>query len=171
MSQKIEIERKELDIAEDGWHYLVIFIDKYTKIWNADLKNIMQNLTEDQITLMMYGLLYNQVQNGGFIQAIFNGYGFIFDTDNPLTSSLKEWGATEVAQIIDKVGVEFRKEGENMLPAEGMSKDKSIEFLSALYQKYPQFDELDEEFYDNDGVDEIKSYVENHLNDFATIIQ
>lgn len=165
MPKEIKIQKSELT-GKDPYSYIWEFADQYYKVWNDDPQNLFENLTQDQITLALYNTLSSQVQNGGFLQLIFNGYSYIIDTDSPIAESLREWGATETAKVIEKVMPQVS----NVVDALSES-DKSIETLSKLYKQFPEFNGFDEEFYQNDGSLEVKKYVEENLSKFATIIE
>ena len=68
----------------------------------------MQAFSAAQHTLMAFNSLYGEVSNGGFLQLIQNGYGsYIFD--NPFSEHIKEWGAVEIAKIVDDANSIMRK--------------------------------------------------------------
>ncbi len=60
----------------------------------------MQQLNADQITLLGYSILREEVMDGGFIQLIYNGYGaFIYR--NPFDKALRDgdWQTCTVSSI------------------------------------------------------------------------
>ena len=62
----------------------------------------MPRLNSDQITLLAYSILRDEVMDGGYIQLIHNGYGgFIFL--NPFARSIKEWVLVDLARHVRKV--------------------------------------------------------------------
>lgn len=61
----------------------------------------MQQLNADQITLLGYSILREEVMDGGFIQLIYNGYGaFIYR--NPFDKALRGWGLADLYGIVNK---------------------------------------------------------------------
>ena len=59
----------------------------------------MAELNSDQVTLLAWDVLHEEVMDGGFVQLIHNGYGpFIFK--NPLAKALKLWGLRELSKLI-----------------------------------------------------------------------
>lgn len=107
----------------------------------------MSTLSSDAITLIAYRMLRDAVMDGGFIGLIHNGLGpFIFF--NPLAKAIREMGkGTEdeevlhrLSTIINKGGKLFRKHGEVL------TQDYTYDEFMALYEQYPQFDALDDEF-------------------------
>ncbi|MCF0222741.1 MAG: DMP19 family protein, partial [Fibrobacter sp.] len=61
----------------------------------------MAQLNADQVTLLAYKILRDEVMDGGFVQLIHNGYGaFIYK--NPFARMLKQWGVTSLGQMISR---------------------------------------------------------------------
>ena len=61
----------------------------------------MTQLNADQITLLAYHYLHEEVMEGGFVQLIHNGLGgFIFL--NPTGKAFREWGLQELFKILGK---------------------------------------------------------------------
>lgn len=66
--------------------FLKVFTDAIMASVGGELTaDTMAELNSDQITLLAYDILHNEVMDGGFVQLIYNGYGsFLFR--NPLQS-------------------------------------------------------------------------------------
>ena len=121
-------------------------------------------LNGEQTTLLAYFILREEVMDGGFIQLIHNGYGpFIFL--NPFAKAMRIWGAHEFSKLIYKGGKLFETH-EKALTAEC-----SDEEFMALFEKYPEFDDLDDEFIEmeEDVTDLIAHYVDDHLEQFVNV--
>ena len=59
----------------------------------------LSELNSDQITLLAWDTLHQEVMDGGFVQLIHNGYGpFIFK--NPFAKAVKLWGMRELSRLI-----------------------------------------------------------------------
>ena len=60
----------------------------------------MQELNADQVTLLAWDILHEEVMDGGFVQLIHNGYGpFIFK--NPFAKAVKQlWGLRELSKLV-----------------------------------------------------------------------
>lgn len=59
----------------------------------------MSQLNADQITLLAWAILHEEVMDGGFVQLIHNGYGpFIFK--NPFAKAVKLWGMRDLSKLI-----------------------------------------------------------------------
>lgn len=121
-------------------------------------------LNPDQITLAAYMILREEVMDGGFVQLIHNGYGpFIFL--NPFAKAVRLWGAHDFSKLIYKGRKLFEQYGEEL------SKDCSDEDFMALFEKYPEFDDLDDEFVEEEeGITELVArYVDEHIEQFAIV--
>lgn len=100
----------------------------------------MQKLTPDEITLLAYSILRDQLLEGGFIQLIQNGYGpFIFL--NPFAKAMRLWGLKDFSKWIYDARELYERTRENLeCPTE------TDEEFMALYEQYPEWDEFDDEF-------------------------
>ncbi|MCR4994796.1 MAG: DMP19 family protein [Bacteroidales bacterium] len=134
----------------------------------------MSRLTGDQITLLAYQMLHEEVMDGGFIQLIHNGLGpFIFL--NPFAKAIRLWGQETEAETGTTVLHDFSKllyKGRKLFEKYGeeLTKPCTDEEFMALYEQYPEFDDLDDEFV---GTEEtitalIAHYVDEHIKDFVS---
>ena len=125
----------------------------------------MGELNSDQITLLAWDMLHEEVMDGGFVQLIHNGYGpFIFK--NPLAKALKQWGMRDLSKLIydaHTLWLKYREEIET---------EKSDEDFMAMFEQYPEFENLDDIFIENEEewTEDIAHYVDDHLDNFAKII-
>jgi len=160
-SERLTIEKSALEKTESDFEYLQAILDKYDDLWKAEPEKFMENFNENQITLLFYGVLYNQVQNGGFLQLIFNGYApYIFS--EPMVSGLKEFGAAATAELIKSIS--------NICLQVANKIDKtSLASLSKSYSQYPEFEDYDNAFYANDGLKEVKNYVSLNLSKYIAV--
>lgn len=125
----------------------------------------MQEINPEQMTLVVFKTLHEEVMDGGFVQLIYNGYGpFVFF--NPFAKAVREWGLGDLASLVNKAGKLFRKYGKEI------KTECSDEEFMAMFEKYPKFDELDDEFVENEEhwVGEIAHYIDEHIDRFAEII-
>ncbi len=116
-------------------------------------------------TLMAYKLLRDELLEGGWIQLIHNGYGpFVFI--NPLDKVLKRWGLTELASLIQKAHKLYSKYHKEI------DRDMDYDAFMALYEHYPAFEKLDDEFVENEETftTQMACYIDDHLEDFVDII-
>jgi len=80
----IDVKIKDSDIrtavGEGMDSFVQVFIDAINKAINGNLTlETMEQLNADQITLLAWNYLHQEVMDGGYVQLIYNGYGaFIF---------------------------------------------------------------------------------------------
>ena len=122
-------------------------------------------LNADQVTLLAWETLHNEVMNGGFVQLIHNGYGpFIFK--NPFAKALnKMWGMRDLSKLIYDAHTLYTKYGKEI------EADCSDEEFMALFEKYPEFDDLDDLFVENEEeyTEQVARYIDNNIEKFANI--
>ena len=124
----------------------------------------MAQLNADQITLLAYHYLHEEVMEGGFVQLIHNGLGgFIFL--NPTGKAFREWGLQELFKILGKTHRLYSK-----YHAE-IECDCDDETFMAMYEQFAEFDEFDEQFVENEELftRQIARYVDHHLDHFVVI--
>ena len=69
--------------------FLQVFVKAtYDAIGDELTAETMQELNADQITLLAWNILHEEVMDGGFVQLIHNGYG-PFNFKNPFAKALK----------------------------------------------------------------------------------
>lgn len=163
MNKDLTINRSDLENTKTDEEYLQVIFSKYNEVWKSAPNRLMEFFSEEQISLLIYSILHDQVYNGGFLQLLFNGYAnYIFGS--PLSQSLREWGAVIVAEQIESIAQRCLD-----VSSEMNTEDKTLENLSDSYNKYPEFEAYDKQFYINDGSAEIKTYISDHLSDFISI--
>ena len=160
-----ELKAKDIENTEKkGWDFLFLCTDKYFEMIN-EKPEIIAEFNDSQHTLLAYNYLYGEVVNGGFIQLIVNGHG-PYVLNEHFSERIKSWGAKNIAEITEKAIIIYEKHKDEM------ERKLSAEEFSALYEQIPDFDLLDDEFYEiaDDETEIIKKYVEENINDFAKII-
>ena len=156
--------RKAVEEGMDA--FVQVFIDAIRQAIGGELNSEnMAELNTDQITLLAWDTLHEEVMDGGFVQLIHNGYGpFIFK--NPFAKALnKMWGMRELSKMIYDAHTLYVKYGADI------EKDCTDDEFMALFEKYPEFDEFDDKFVENEEewTEQVATYIDNHLNQFATI--
>jgi len=124
----------------------------------------MAELNSDQVTLLAWDVLHEEVMDGGFVQLIHNGYGpFIFK--NPLAKALKLWGLRELSKLIYSAHTLYIKYGEQI------ERDCTDDEFMALFEQYPEFDDLDDTFVEEEEkwTADIAHYIDENIERFATI--
>ena len=134
----------------------------------------MPKLTADQITLLAYIMLRDELMDGGFIQLIHNGYGPFFFR-NPFDKAVRQWGE-EVQKLTGVKG----NEDTNLIGLcrllrrvrkcydkyhNQIEKEMSDDDFMALYEQLDMFDDFDDEFVSNEEsyTEDVARYVDEHL--------
>lgn len=126
----------------------------------------MPKLSSSQITLLGYIALRNEVMDGGFIQLIYNGYGPFF-FKNPFDTAIRRWGLIDLCRLMRHVKKSYLKHRETL------ECELSDDDFMALYEKFPEFDDFDDDFVSHEEVwtEQVAHYLDEHLSDFVTIIE
>ncbi len=145
--------------------FLAAIIDAIKNDIGGDLSaQNMQLLNSEQITLLGWQLLHDEVMDGGFIQLIQNHLGpFIFH--NPLAKALRLWGMKDLSKLIYQARELYDLVGQEL------ERERSDEEFMALFEQYPEFDDLDDSFVENEELwtAQIATYVDEHLDHFITV--
>lgn len=103
----------------------------------------MPKLNSEQITLLGWSYLHDEVMDGGYIQLIYNGYGeFIFR--NPFAKAMRDWGIATLYTHLNHCRKYYDKYHERI------ERDMTDEEFMALYEQMPEFDTFDDEFIVNE---------------------
>lgn len=126
----------------------------------------MSKLNSEQITLLGYITLRDEVMDGGFIQMIYNGYGPFFFR-NPFDAAMRNWGLVDLCRLIRRAKKNYQRYRENI------EKEMTDEEFMALYESMPVFDEYDDEFVSNEEqwTNMVACYLDDHLDKFVEIIE
>ena len=166
-TEKAVIKDAELKKAsEEGLDAFVdVFVKHTYEIVGGQLTaETMGKLSSDQITLLAYSILCEEVMNGGYVQLIHNGYGgFIFL--NPFARAIKEWGLVELARHIRKVIPLYKKYRDKI------EADCTDDEFMALVEQMPEFDDYDDDFVVNEAqwTAQVAYYIDEHIDQLATI--
>lgn len=124
----------------------------------------MAELNADQITLIAYISMREEVMDGGFVQLIHNGYGgFIYE--NPFAKMLKTWGLRDLSKIIFATGKLYREH------REAIEQDCNDDEFMALFERFPEFDDYDDAFVEGEEqwTESIAHYIDENISKFASI--
>ena len=146
--------------------FVQVFVDAIKESIGGELTaETMAELNVDQITLLGYHMLREEVMEGGFVQLIHNGLGsFIFL--NPFAKVLKLWGLKELSKMIYEVRRLYAQYYEEI------ERDCSDEEFMALYERFPEFEDYDDDFIENeeDWTEQVAHHVDENIENFAKII-
>lgn len=145
--------------------FLKVFTDAIMASVGGELTaDTMAELNSDQITLLAYDILHNEVMDGGFVQLIYNGYGsFLFR--NPFAKAIKGWGIDELASLVKKAGKLYLKYKNEI------ERECTDDEFMAMFEQYPEFDDLDDLFVENEETwtGMVACYVDEHIERFVTV--
>jgi len=147
--------------------FIQVFVDGIHNAIGGELTaENMAELNAEQVTLLAWDMLHEELMDGGFVQLIHNGYGpFIFK--NPFAKVLKLWGFRDLSKLIydaHSLWIKYREE---------LEKDCSDEEFMAMFESHPEFDDLDDEFveHEEEWTSQIAEYIDNHIDQFAKIVK
>lgn len=161
-------EQTIIDAVEKGMdEFLKVFTDAYIEALGDEMnEESMNRLNGYQHTLLAYRYFTDELNVGGFIQLIQNGYGgYIFD--NPTAKALRMMGAKGISKLIYKAKEIFDKHREEL------ERETTEEEFMAMYEQFEQFDDLEEKFMEIEEEETaiIAHYVDEHIEDFAEVIK
>ena len=165
-----EVIVKDADLQQAAMEgmdaFLQVFVKAiYDSIGGELTAETMSELNTDQLTLLAWDTLHKEVMDGGFVQLIYNGYGpFIFK--NPLAKVLRLWDMRAPSKLIYDAHTLWLKHREEI------EKDCTDEEFMALFEQFPDFDNLDDIFIENEEewTGDIAHYIDDHIERFAKII-
>jgi hypothetical protein len=147
--------------------FLQVITNAYLDALGGELTaDNMSILNGNQHTLLAFHFFSKEMSEGGFVQLIQNGYGgYIFS--NPFAKAIKQFGAVELSKLIYKA-----KEIYDPNKAALERETTDAEF-NALYVDFEVFDDLEEIYFDIEEKQTaiIAAYVDEHIADFAEVIQ
>ena len=164
-----EVIVKDADLQQAAMEGMDAFLGVFTKaIYDAIGGELtaesMAELNADQMTLLSWDILHEELMDGGFVQLIYNGYGpFIFK--NPFAKALRQWGLREPSKFIYDAHTLWLKHREEI------EKELSDEEFMALFEQFPDFETMDDMFIENEEAwtEDIAHYVDDHIENFARI--
>ena len=153
-----EALRKGAEEGMDG--FLQVFIDKYLEVTGGEINaETMPLLNGHQHTLLGYHFLREELNVGGFVQLIQNGYGpYIFD--NPFAKAMRLFGLKEFSKLIYAAKKIYDENKQDL------EKERDDDEFMAMYEQYEAFDDLEEQFMDMEEyvTAKLAEYVDEHLD-------
>lgn len=124
----------------------------------------ISELNSDQVTLLAYHILRDEVMDGGFVQLIHNGYGPFF-FHNPFAKAMRQWDIPELAKLMNKAHKLYSKYGTDL------TKECSDEEFMSLFEHYPAFDDLDDSFveHEEEWTAAVAQHIDANIDRFAEI--
>lgn len=163
----IKIKDEQLSVAaNEGMDaFLSAIVNAFKQQVGEDLNaQSMQQLSANQITLWGYMLLRDELMDGGFIQLVYNGYGPFF-FDNPFAKAMRLWGLHDFSKLLYKAKKVYDEHKQDL------TRERSDEDFMAMFEQYPDFDDLDDEFVEEEEsiTAHVAHYVDEHLDEFVEI--
>lgn len=153
--------------AEGMDAFVKVFVEAIREAIGGELTHeTMAQLTADQVTLLAWDTLHDEVMDGGFVQLIHNGYGpFIFK--NPFAKAIKLWGLRDLSKLIYDAHTLWLKH------RDVIERDLTDDEFMALFEQLPEFDDLDDKFVENEEewTSMIAHYIDEHIENFVSIEQ
>lgn len=166
MEVKIKDAVLQKAAGEGMYAFVGVFVDAINEAIGGKLDaGTMAELNADQITLLAWNILHEEVMDGGFIQLIHNGYGaFIYK--NPFAVAVREWGLADLCRLIRKSHALYGKYHDEI------EKDCTDDEFMALFGRMPEFDRFDDEFVENEErwTDEIAHFIDGNIGKFAIVV-
>ena len=145
--------------------FVQVFVDAIRSAIGGELTaETLCELNGDQVTLLAWATLHEEVMDGGFVQLIHNGYGpFIFK--NPFAKALRQWGLRDLSKLIYDAHTLWLKYREQI------ERDLTEDEFMALFEQLPEFDDLDDAFVESEEewTSVIAHYVDEHVERFAEV--
>ena len=154
------------EAAKQGMDEFVrVFTDGIRQAIGGELTaETMAELNADQVTLLAWEMLHDEMMDGGFVQLIHNGLGpFIFK--NPFAKAVRLWGLRDLSKLVYEAHTLWLKHREEI------EVDCTDEEFMAMFERFPEFDDLDDKFVENEELwtDDIAHYIDDNLEKFAKI--
>lgn len=147
--------------------FIQVIVDAMKEYVGGELtEDAFKVLSPDHITLWGYVIFRDELCDGGFIQLIHNGYGPFFFF-NPFAKAMRLWGLKDFSKFIYRARELYEEHRESI------EKEMTDEEFMALYEQYPEFDDLDDEFIANEEqiTGQVAHYLDDHLLEFIDIVK
>lgn len=168
MTEVLLSEKDIIKASSEGFDkFLDTIVDAIYKAVGGNLTaESMSKLNTEQLTLLAYKIIQEEVMDGGFIQLIHNGYGgFIFN--NPFGKVIRSWGLGDLATLINKAKKYFIKYKNRI------ETDCSDDEFMAMYELMPEFDGVDDCFVENEEhwTMMLAYHVDENIESFVKILK
>ena len=164
----IEIKDKELQkaAAEGMDEFLKVFVDAYWKEMEGELTaETMTKLNGHQNALLAYSIFRDEMNDGGFVQLIQNGYGGYF-FDNPFAKAMRMFGAKDLCNLVYEARRIYDPNRKDL------ERETTYEEFLSMYVDYEAFDDLEEKFFliEEESTSAIARFVDENIELFAKIV-
>ncbi len=146
--------------------FLALFTDAYWKEIGGKLTaDSMALLNGHQNALLSYSMFRNEMNDGGFVQMIQNGYGEYFFF-NPFAKAMRLFGAKKLSKLIYSARRIFEAH------KEALERETTDEEFLSMYVDFEEFDDLEEEFFfiEEETTEAIAHFVDENIELFAEVV-
>jgi len=135
----------------------------HEELYRRQSFDFLDILTPGQRLLLSYDYVATQVEQGGFIQLLVNGYVGLLPE---MPALLQKLGAEPMAALVDDVLKAYVTHHAHF------KADISTQAFAALYSLLPEFSSLDARFraLNDETVTAICNYAKQHLDEFVTVV-
>lgn len=165
----IQIKDEELQkAAGEGMDaFIQVFVDAYWKEMGGELNaETMAKLNGHQNALLAYSIFRAEMNDGGFVQMIQNGYGGYF-FENPFAKAMRLFGAKPLCNLVYEARRIYEPNKKEL------EKETTQEEFLSMYVDFEAFDDLEEEFFmiEEETTSAIAHFVDENLELFAEIVK
>jgi len=154
------------EAAEQGMdEFVSVFTSAILESIGGSFENSdISQLNSDQVSLIAYVTLRDEIMDGGFVQLIHNGYGPFFFR-GPFAKAMKEWGLDGLSSLIKKAHRLYDKHHK------AIEVECSEDEFMQLFEQFPMFDDLDDDFVENEETwtEQIAHYIDDNIEKFAIV--
>jgi len=156
------ISSVRLDAADDAAYFDLLVQPLHEELFRRQNFNFLDDLSAGQQLFLSYDYVQQQVNQGGFIQFLQNGYVSLL---LPMPGWLMAMGAGDMAQVIDDV-LKFY-----VIHIDKLDRETTVQEFARLYDELPEFAQLDERFrqYQESTMLKMLTYAKEHLDEFARV--
>lgn len=155
---------KQTQGSEDYLQYYDLLTEPlHEELYKRQDFNFLDELSPGQQMLLSYDYVQMQVNQGGFIQLIQNGYV-------SLLADLPDWlmklGVPDMAGVIDNALKVY------VLNRELLDKEATVEEFALLYEELKEFEMLDTKFTELDETTRraFLTYATTHIDEFVAVV-
>ena len=118
----------------------------------------------DEFIQVFVDAIYKSI-GGELTQLIHNGYGSVI-FKNPFAKAVKAWGMKDLCRMVYDVHTLYAKYHDEI------EKDCTDDEFMAMFEQYPEFDDYDDGFVENEELwtEDIAHYIDSNIEKFAKIV-
>ena len=133
----------------------------HEELYRRKTFDFLDDLSEGQQLFLAYDYVRMQVQQGGFIQFIENGYLGLLPA---LVEQFYKIGGNDMARVLDDVLKVY------VLNRELLGKPNSVEEFARLYDELKEFEEIEERYsrFNEATINLMLAYAREHLDEFIS---